>query len=81
MTSLKLADDPSCERGVLEDSDHIMFDCKLFDNERVKLRNKCLDKGIEWPADKLRLMTKDIFPDMKQVATDILKKKEEENAR
>lgn len=77
LTNLKLKEDPMCKCGNVDNSDHVLSDCKLFDEERRDLVSKLMDKGIQWPADKPQLLTKEAFPDFKEFVTKILKKKEE----
>lgn len=77
LTMVTLKDNPNCECGDLEDNDHLMFECNLFDDEKENLKRSCLDKGVLSPADKQKLLTKEIFPETREAAMRILKKNEE----
>lgn len=76
LTSLGLRDDPKCRCGGMDNSNHLLLECELFDDERSELVTKCTDKGIEWPAQRTKLVRKEMFGDFKGFATTTLKEKE-----
>lgn len=76
LTNLEIKDDPTCKCGEIDNSKHLLYDCILFDKERSNFVNKCIDKGIEWPAQRTKLLGKEIIKDLKDFATTTLKEKE-----
>lgn len=81
LTKLKLKENPNCICGSPDNSDHLLVECNLFDDERRKLINKCVDNGVQWPANRTKLLTKDILPDLKDFAAKALRRKEEDTNR
>ena len=56
---LKLVDDPMCPCNEGEQtSDHIIFECNIFEAQRVPMIKKIVDSGESWPPVKDELTTK-----------------------
>jgi hypothetical protein len=59
----------SCENGE-QSVDHILFDCKLLENDRVRL-NAAVLQSENWPVNKNKLSTK-FFKFFKEFTNNIL---------
>lgn len=46
-----LTDDQRCICGEIENSNHVLLYCPLYDLQRCKLRNICLSKFSRWPVE------------------------------
>jgi hypothetical protein len=60
-----------------ETPQHILEDCQLFNEERQKLRNAIQELKLNWPGEKWKFITKDVYPHFRQFTRSVLQIKEQ----
>ena len=59
LNRFKLADDPTCPCNEgQQTSEHIIFDCNIFEAQRSSLIKQIMVSGGPWPPAKDKLITK-----------------------
>ena len=79
LTAFKLKTNGNCScRPTItaETPQHILLHCKLYNEERLQLRNRISELGIQWPPTIKRLTEEDCFPEFSRTARLVLRKKE-----
>jgi hypothetical protein len=51
----------TCDCGMEETPQHILEVCRLFDEERQRLRNSMQEMELSWPKEKWEFITKDVY--------------------
>ena len=83
LAEFKIKADPTCACGEAEeDSDHVLFDSRLHEVERLRLKQILSDQALEWPTSEETLVSNDVtYKGLVQFSHDVLKKKEEVERR
>ena len=77
--SLGLTESPRCECGSMETPSHLIYDCRLYQEERTKLKEAVIGAGIAWPPRRQRFVERALFDAFKTFAFEVLRAKEQLN--
>jgi hypothetical protein len=72
LKSFQLCEEDTCDCGMEETPQHIIDVCRLFEEERQKLRNSIQEAKLTWPKEKWEFVTKDVYPHFQKVTKSVL---------
>jgi hypothetical protein len=59
---------------------HILEDCKIFNEERQNLRNAIQELELDWPKANWEFITKDVYPHFRQFTRSVLQTKKQKRS-
>jgi hypothetical protein len=76
LESFQLSVEDTCDCGMENTPQDIIDVCRLFEEERQKLRNSIQAAKLTWPKEKREFITKDVYPHFQQFTKSVLLAKE-----
>ena len=77
--SFGLAESPHCVCRGIETPRRLIYDCRLYQEERTKSKEAVIEAGITWPPRRHRFMERVLFKAFKTFAFELLTMKEQLN--
>jgi hypothetical protein len=76
LKTFRLSEVNTCDCGMEETPQHILEEYQLFNEERQK-RNSIQELEVNWPKEKWKFITKDVYPHFQQFTKSVLLAKEQ----
>ena len=76
LKSFQLSEEDTCDCGMEETLEHVLEVCRLFEEERQRLRDSIQELELPWPREKREFVTKDVYPHFQVFARSVLLNKE-----
>jgi hypothetical protein len=77
LKTFQLSEVDTCDCGMEETPQHIIEVCRLFEDERQRLRSSIQEMELTWPKEKWEFVTKDVYPHFQKFTKSVLLAKEQ----